>query len=153
MSTPAMVWQPLFKLPSQCKTWQSHDVPVFMPLCSVLPQPVHFTLMFPSQLKRREYEVGLLVYSVLNVFNHLFWNRIHEHTISLRFLGIILKVLRLEVYKPVSTHFCWGGGGNLLVEQQEGKLLKLLSQLCPRIRPLAEQCLKLELECFHCNNY
>jgi hypothetical protein len=40
------------------------------------------------------------------------WGQIHEPTISLRFLGIILRVLRLEVsekclhYKPV-----WGGGG------------------------------------------
>ncbi len=45
-------------------------------------------------------------------------SRIHERTISLRFLGIILRVLRIEVsvythYKPVSTHFCSkkGGGG------------------------------------------
>ncbi len=40
-------------------------------------------------------------------------SRIHEHTILLRFLGIILRVLRLEVsvynvshYKPVSNPFC-----------------------------------------------
>jgi hypothetical protein len=41
------------------------------------------------------------------------WSRIHERTISLRFLGIILRVLGLEVfdiqclhYKLVSKHFC-----------------------------------------------
>jgi hypothetical protein len=37
--------------------------------------------------------------------------RIHERTILLRFLGIILRVLRIEVsgynvYKPISNHFC-----------------------------------------------
>ncbi len=82
------------------------DALAFRPLCHVLAQPVHFTRMFPTQLKGREYEVGLLVH-------HLFWNRIHEHTISLRLLGIILKVLRLEVYKPVSNHFCLRGGGSV----------------------------------------
>ncbi len=58
-------------------------------------------------------------------------------------------------YKPVSIHFCWGekwgkicsrgdlwgGGGGLKsanrgnCEQQKGKLLRRLSQLCPRIPP------------------
>jgi hypothetical protein len=47
-------------------------------------------------------------------------SRIHERTVSLRFLGIILRVLKLEVsvyngynYKPVSTHNLLGvrGGG------------------------------------------
>jgi hypothetical protein len=47
-------------------------------------------------------------------------SRIHERTT--RFLGIILRVLRLEVYiynvyitKPVSDHFCSreGGGGRV----------------------------------------
>jgi hypothetical protein len=45
-------------------------------------------------------------------------HRIHERTISLRFLGIILRDLRLEVsvYNVyittiVSNHFCSGGGG------------------------------------------
>ncbi len=45
--------------------------------------------------------------------------RIHEHTISLRFLGIILRVLmqtwgfRIQClhYKPVLNHFFSGGGG------------------------------------------
>jgi hypothetical protein len=41
------------------------------------------------------------------------WSRIHERTISLRILGISLRVLRLEVsvynvYKPVSNPFCSG---------------------------------------------
>jgi hypothetical protein len=52
--------------------------------------------------------------------------RIHERKISLRFLGIILRVLRLEVfvynvYAYIRNHFQptfaqGGGGGNLLVE-------------------------------------
>jgi hypothetical protein len=44
-------------------------------------------------------------------------NRIHEHTISLRFLGIILRVLRLEVSKynvyitnQFQVTFAQGGG-------------------------------------------
>jgi hypothetical protein len=49
-----------------------------------------------------------------------YMSQIHERTISLRFLGIILRVLRLQVSiynvyitKPVSNHFCSreGGGG------------------------------------------
>jgi hypothetical protein len=51
-------------------------------------------------------------------------SRINEHIILLRFLGIILKVLTLEVSvynvymtKKCQTTFAWGGGGgNLLVE-------------------------------------
>ncbi len=58
-------------------------------------------------------------------------SRIHERTISLRFLGIIFKSRVLETwgfriqclhYKPVSNHLCWrewggrGGGFNLFVE-------------------------------------
>ncbi len=62
-------------------------------------------------------------------------SKIHERTISLRFLGIILRVLRLEVSvynvyiskKHVSNHFARGGGGNLLVEvtanSKEGQLI------------------------------
>ncbi len=45
--------------------------------------------------------------------------RVHERTISLRFLGIILRVLRLEVsaYSVYITNQIQGGGGvNLLVE-------------------------------------
>jgi hypothetical protein len=45
-------------------------------------------------------------------------SRIHERTISLRFLGIILRVLRLEVYvynvyitNQFPATFAWGGGG------------------------------------------
>ncbi len=42
-----------------------------------------------------------------------------EHKISLRFLGTILRVLRLEVpytlltIQPVSNHFAWGKGGGV----------------------------------------
>ncbi len=46
------------------------------------------------------------------------WSRIHERTISLRFLGIILRVLRLEVSiynvyitNQSQTTFAEGGGG------------------------------------------
>jgi hypothetical protein len=50
--------------------------------------------------------------------NEEYRSLIHERTILFRFLGIILRVLRLEVsvynvglhYKPVSNHFCGGGG-------------------------------------------
>jgi hypothetical protein len=46
-------------------------------------------------------------------------SRIHKRKISLRFLGIILRVLRLEVSiynvqhwkAAVSSNFCSGGGG------------------------------------------
>jgi hypothetical protein len=45
--------------------------------------------------------------------------------------------------KPVSNHFCWGGGGEGVKSvsrgdcgKQEGNLLRLLSQLRSRIRPL-----------------
>jgi hypothetical protein len=75
-------------------------------------------------------------------------SRIHERTISLRFMGI-LGVLRLKVsvYNAYITHqfettFArgWGGGRGVKCrgdcEQQGGKLVKLLSQLRPRIRPL-----------------
>ncbi len=46
------------------------------------------------------------------------WGRIHERTISLRFLGIILRVLRLEVsYTMFQTSFkpllLMGGGGEV----------------------------------------
>jgi len=73
------------------------------------------------------------------------------NVISLRFLGLTLKVLRLEVsmYNVYITNqfqaaFARGGGeGNLLVEVTEnskgGKLLRLLSQLRPRIRPLVSR--------------
>jgi hypothetical protein len=44
-------------------------------------------------------------------------SRIHEHAISLRFLGKILKVLRLEIFvynvyttKQFQTPFAQGGG-------------------------------------------
>jgi hypothetical protein len=50
-------------------------------------------------------------------------SQIHEHTISLRFLGITLRVLRHEVTvynvyitNQFQTAFVRGGGGGLLVE-------------------------------------
>jgi hypothetical protein len=60
-------------------------------------------------------------------------------------LGIILRVFRLEVsiYKAYTTNqfqttFAQKGGDPLveMTEQQEGKLLRLLSQLHSRILPL-----------------
>jgi hypothetical protein len=53
--------------------------------------------------------------------NILYRSRIHERTISLRFLGIILRVLRLEVSiynvyitNQFQTTFAqWGGGGGV----------------------------------------
>ncbi len=52
-------------------------------------------------------------------------SRIHEPTIYLRFLGIILRVLFSDLrfpytksknYKPVSNNFCSGGWGDSVVE-------------------------------------
>ncbi len=67
----------------------------------------------------------------------------------MRFLGIILRFLRLEVSvyndyitKQFKPTFAGGGGGGLKsisigdLERQGGKLLRLLSQSRPRIRPL-----------------
>jgi hypothetical protein len=77
-------------------------------------------------------------------------SRIHVRTVSLRFLVIILKALRLEVSvynvyitNQFQTTFAQGRGGGKIhsrdaCEYQEGKLLRLLSQLRPRIRPLGE---------------
>ena len=78
--------------------------------------------------------------------------RIHERTITLRFLGIILRVLRLEVSvynvyitNQFQTTFAQGGGGGIKsvsrgdCEEQGGKLLRLLSQLRSRIRPLEKR--------------
>ncbi len=44
---------------------------------------------------------------------HVTRSRVHERTISLKFLGIILRVLRLEVYLTgqFQTTFARGGGG------------------------------------------
>jgi hypothetical protein len=71
-----------------------------------------------------------------------------KHTISLRFLGIIWRVLRLEVSryndyiaKQFQTNFFSRGGReqNLFsrggCEQLGEKVLRLLSQLRSRIRP------------------
>ncbi len=64
------------------------------------------------------------------------WSRILGRTIALRFLGIILRVLRLELikclhYKPVSTTFAQGGKIAINLKRRE-----TLPQLRPRIRPL-----------------
>jgi hypothetical protein len=67
----------------------------------------------------------------------MYRSRIQERTMSLIFLGIILRVLRLEVSvynvfitKQYQPSFAWGGGGGVGVksisrsdcEQQGGKL-------------------------------
>ncbi len=80
----------------------------------------------------KEYRFSAVVWSgatfkscsnVCSVYFHvyLYCSRIHECTFSLRFLGIILRVLRIEVsfriqclhYKPVSNHFCSRGQGGV----------------------------------------
>ncbi len=72
-------------------------------------------------------------------------NRIHERTISWRFLGIILRVLRLVVpytMLTLQTSFksrCSRGRRSKIrsrgdCEQQGGKLYRLFPQLSPRIR-------------------
>jgi hypothetical protein len=70
-------------------------------------------------------------------------SRNHERTISLRFLGIILRVLKLEVSfydvyisNQFQTIFAQGWEGG--VKSVGGKLLRLVSQLRPRIRPQAK---------------
>jgi hypothetical protein len=78
--------------------------------------------------------------------DHLTRSRIHERKISLMFLGIISRVLRVEVSfyyvyinKPVLNHFYSGGGegGRKSVSRGDCKLQGgNLSQLHPRIRPL-----------------
>ncbi len=70
----------------------------------------------------------------------VYWSQIHERTISLRFLGIILRVLRLEfsvynvyVYITNQCPITFSSGGR---EEIRAKLLRLLSQWRPRNRPL-----------------
>jgi hypothetical protein len=78
------------------------------------------------------------------VFNSGTRSRIHEHTISLRFLGIILRVLRLEVsvYNVYSTNqfqitFAKGEGKvQSAVHVNSKEETPFLSQLRPRIRLL-----------------
>jgi hypothetical protein len=60
----------------------------------------------------------------------------------LRFLGIIFRVLRLEVsvYNVYITNqfqilFAQGGGGEAVKSVSRAEFLRLLSQLRPRIRP------------------
>ncbi len=91
--------------------------------------------------------------SVIPVINYckqmglekIFWSRIHERTISLRYLGRILRVLtEVSLYNVYITNhvFPKGGGGGVKsvsrgdCEYQGGKLFRLLSQWCPWIRPL-----------------
>jgi hypothetical protein len=70
-----------------------------------------------------------------------YWSRVHERAISLSFLGIIMRFLRLEVFiynnyitNHLQTTFAQGVGGIA-----RRKTLKTLSQVCPRIRPLQEK--------------
>jgi hypothetical protein len=59
-------------------------------------------------------------YCICPCSSTVYGSRIHERTISLRFRGIILRVLRLDVsiylqclyYKPVSNHICSRGVGS-----------------------------------------
>ncbi len=61
-----------------------------------------------------------IIFSLVTTFNKetVTRSRIHGRTISLRFLGIILRRsqtwgFRIQClhYKPVVNHFCWGVGG------------------------------------------
>jgi hypothetical protein len=81
------------------------------------------------------------------MLEYLSRSRINEPTVLMRFLGIILRVLRLQVsvYNVYITNqfqpaFTQGGRGVKSVsrgdsEYQGGKLLRVLSQLRLRIRP------------------
>jgi hypothetical protein len=69
-------------------------------------------------------------------------SRIHERTIALRFLGIILRVLRLEVSvnniyitNKFQTTFARGALVEVTVNSKE-KNSRLLFKLGPSIRPL-----------------
>ncbi len=109
----------------------------FCPNCA-LPDE---TKMFAKSLRTETQESAEIIYCDLSAPEA-------ERTISLRFLGIILRVLGLEVsvnnfhnYKPVSNHFCSRGGGIKIrsrgdCDWQGGKSS---SQLRPRIRPLESQ--------------
>jgi hypothetical protein len=86
-------------------------------------------------------------------------SQIHERTMSLRFLGIILRALRFEVsvYNVyITNHFQttfahWKGGVKYVSRgESSGKLLRLLSHLRPRIRP---QDLKLLAQHVVCTVY
>ncbi len=77
--------------------------------------------MNPSRRRTTNFQlsrpIDFLVLSLCGCTPYTVQSRIHERTISLRFLGIILRVLILEVcvynvyvhYKPVSNHFCSRG--------------------------------------------
>ncbi len=67
----------------------------------------------------------------------MFESRIHERTISLKFLGIILRVLILEgsVYNDYIIN-------QVTVKSKEENSLRLLSQLRPRILPQDINCLR-----------
>jgi hypothetical protein len=66
----------------------------------------------------RDKQLALVILSLNSL---LYWSRIHEHTISLGFLGMILRVLRLEfsVYNfYITTQFqtTFARGGDPLVQ-------------------------------------
>jgi hypothetical protein len=57
------------------------------------PPPPQWTLSITCELGQFYICIVLLLFLI----PLLYWSQIHEHTISLRFLGIIWRVLRLEV--------------------------------------------------------
>ena len=59
---------------------------------------------FLDEIQKKEFSSLLLT-----IHSHLYRNRIHNRTILFRFLGIILKVLRLEVSYGFITPFREGG--------------------------------------------
>ncbi len=73
----------------------------------------------------------------MNIVGNTAAAQIHERTISLRFLGIILRVLILEVslYKVYITNqfqtICSGAGGNPLVEVTVNSKEENSLDVCP----------------------
>ncbi len=116
--------------------WQKYALFASSLLCHMLsevrciPRPFHYK---STCLKHNHALVACALQSVCSDLTRtknqgLSRGRIHERTISLRLLCIILRVFRLEV----SKHFCSGECGNTLksvsrggdCEQQGGKLVR-----------------------------
>ncbi len=102
---------------------------------NILPEPSHAWPWLPcmyivqcthSLLYRTSWQ---LTYTI-----NITWSRIHERKISLRLLGIILRVLRLEVlhYKPVSKHFYSRGSKICLWIARRKTLRTLVPNTCKK---------------------
>jgi hypothetical protein len=69
-------------------------------------RPAHLSTTVINQVQNKRFLVGYKI--------GRYRSRVHGRSISLRFLGTILRVLRRMQclhYTPVSNHFCLGGGG------------------------------------------